>query len=103
MTPKFSNIYSSGELTLCCPNCDCEYMHQYRTEVFELPHEDAITGLRVIVDDMEARIATTLQGNPSGRRNGIVIYFTCEGCDKITLFSIYQHKGQTLLNASTPG
>jgi hypothetical protein len=37
------------------------------------------------------------RGNPSSRRNGVVIRFWCEDCDVISELTLEQHKGNTLL------
>jgi len=83
--------------TLACPACEAELLHQGRVEVFVRQCEDAETGLYVAVDGLHAQIATTLEDNPSLRRQGLRIFFLCENCCAVPALTIVQHKGQTLL------
>ena len=45
----------------------------------------------------EVSIDALLEGNPSGRRQGVTIRFWCEGCAQRSVLTIAQHKGATLL------
>jgi hypothetical protein len=42
-------------------------------------------------------VPSAWSGNPSARRDGVVIRFVCENCDETSELTIAQHKGQTLL------
>ena len=48
MEPKFNPPVNGYDAELLCPKCRSEYLHHYRTEVFERK-EDAQKGLHVIV------------------------------------------------------
>ncbi len=79
---------------LLCPNCGSNYMHHDKVEVCERT-EDATTGLRVVVEEGRVTTDSNLAGNPSSRRHGLVIHFSCEGCHARSAIEIAQHKGNT--------
>ena len=81
---------------MTCPSCGFNYLHHEQVEVFPRPKEDAERyvgfevsrqGLRTIPPDT----------NPSSRRDGLRIRFSCEGCDLLPSLTIVQHKGQTFM------
>ena len=81
-----------GDATTKCAHCGHEWMHIYGVTYFR----------RMGGEDGESYVACSSNPhldthNPSLRRDGIVVSLICEGCDKITLFNIAQHKGQNLL------
>jgi hypothetical protein len=86
-----------GDTRLLCPRCGDDYLHHGRVEVFART-EDA-TGVHTTVEAETVRVDRDLTGNPSGRRHGVTIAFSCEGCpdDPDLLLTIAQHKGQTFL------
>ena len=81
---------------LLCPHCDFTYLHQGRVDVFER-QEDATDGLHVSTDGRQVQVDNDLADNPSRRRHGLRIYFSCEGCCAGPVLNIFQHKGQTFL------
>ena len=91
---EFKNGFSDP---LECPHCGCEYLHHVKTEVFNR-QEDEIEGLHVCVDTAGLRMDTDLRGNPSPRRHGLRIHFSCEQCDSRPELDIFQHKGYTFVN-----
>ena len=96
------NIESDSNLVLNegvlnCKNCGFEYLHREKTEAFERT-EDAAFGLHVKIENDSATTDTCLELNPSPRRDGLTIEFSCEGCKERSVLSIYQHKGYTLLS-----
>lgn len=81
-------------LCLSCPNCGGEHLHQSEVELY-CRHEDepaksarydALTGESTPISD---------SGNPSSRRQGIVVEFWCERCPALPRLAIFQHKGNT--------
>lgn len=99
------------ETTLKCP-CGSDLVHHDSVEVFERT-EDADAGVRVRVSGVDVgwrnekppdrcpaavRVDTSLDGNPSARRQGIAIHFWCEECRGRFVLTIAQHKGMTLLD-----
>lgn len=91
------HLDSLAEYTvLRCAYCQGDYLHHVRVEVFERA-EDAVNGIHVNVLHCCATVDTNLEGNPSGRRDGLKIYFACEFCAQTSILTIQQHKGQTFL------
>ena len=84
------------EDALKCPNCNEPNLHHERVEVFERG-EDAEKGVHVTVQAGKAIFDLDMKENPSSRRNGISIFFSCEHCDSISVYEITQHKGVTYL------
>lgn len=93
------------EANLACPSCGEEYLHHTLVEVWNRSTEDSVTGLHARVDGDTFWHDDRMQGNPSGRRDGIRISFWCEHCgpgyepgdnklESLTLV-IVQHKGNT--------
>lgn len=101
----FGDAYN-GEQNLLCPNCNEDYIHQIKTEIFERG-EDWKDGLHISIESYDniidlnkqglAIVETSLKNNPSPRRQGLRIYFLCELCGEISKLNIYQHKGVTLV------
>lgn len=91
--PTFEGREDDGG-RLECPSCGNDYMHHDRVEIFECG-EDAASGLRVVVSDAVVTTDTSLQGNPSSRRHGLRVHFSCEGCAVRSFMEISQHKGNT--------
>jgi len=92
---------------LSCPICEETNLHQKKIEVFDR-EEDEEAGFHVTVDNKTVSVDENMNDNPSGRRQGLMIYFKCEHCDGIPKefkeveFScrlvIYQHKGCTYMH-----
>lgn len=90
--------YQEGEgAELLCPNCGFNFLHHSRVEIFERK-EDASSGLHVTVKGEQAVIDSDLKGNPSSRRNGLVVHFWCERCKAKPALTISQHKGNTFVD-----
>lgn len=102
MQPKFQSYESGYGAELLCPRCESNYMHHEALDVFERS-EDATQGLHFSVSGSKATVDTSLTGNPSRRRDGIKIKFWCEGCHGISIFSISQHKGCSLVDLVDTG
>lgn len=91
---------------LCCPACAHVNLHHERVEVFERSEDDE-RGVHVVVDgvhvshvdasDASVKVDMDLTGNPSSRRNGLLVHFYCEMCSWKSVLSLYQHKGATFL------
>lgn len=101
MFPKFEELSANAQMggELLCPStgCDSQYLTHYSIEVFERG-EDATTGLHVTVAEGSASLDNDLAGNPSKRRHGLSILFSCEQCQKSHRLTIAQHKGSTWVN-----
>ena len=84
-----------GREALQCPDCGGGYLHQQGVDVFSRDSEDSEHGTHISIDySNDISLDTSMNENPSGRRDGIVIEFECEQCypDGPTL-RIVQHKG----------
>lgn len=110
--PSFSDRErGDGSTALECPNCGSDWLHQQRVSVFRRHTEDDERGLAVTVDADE-RLATVGEktsreyGNPSARRGGIRIQFSCEECSPGTAryeLVLKQHKGNEFVHWETLG
>ena len=91
-----------------CPHCLYEYTHTSRVEVYNRQVEDGYCWRHAVMGS-KVKSSVDSRDNPSPRRNGIRIYFTCESCHSDAMIPypfdappefellIYQHKGQTFL------
>jgi len=82
---------------LNCPSCGGECLHQESVNVY-FRDEDSDVGVVAEVDRDTVSVNTKgdcISGNPSARRDGVVISFRCEFCDVIPRLAIIQHKGTT--------
>lgn len=89
------------EMTLRCPHCSGEYLHQTGASWYWRT-EDAGTGTRIEIrqGDVEVYRNDPLSGNPSGRRQGLTVHLTCELCGSNVDLVLAQHKGHTLYDLS---
>ena len=103
---------SGNQGVLLCPYCEGQegYLHHQGVSYFARGEDDAF-GTRVSVEEGEADekphhtsnvsvkvdMRNRLDGNPSARRSGVVIFFRCELCDGDYKLGVAQHKGQTLM------
>lgn len=95
---------SSGAILLC-PRCGDSYLHHRGVVSFDRS-EDAETVLRTAMEVGKTTVQLVAQaqsGNPSSRRDGIVIQFWCEKCgggedgSSVIELTLAQHKGETEL------
>ena len=106
MEPKFELSGSGNESILLCPGCKGTYLHQEFIEIFDRK-EDEKKGIHVVAGNQNIKIDTGLNGNPSSRRDGLKIHFSCETCLEKPVLAIWQHKGNTfsdfILKREEPG
>ncbi len=81
---------------LRCPNCGGENLHHGIPFVFDRSEDDE--EVTVHHGSNTAKMPSRGSGNPSLRRDGIVIPFSCEHCDAQLFLDIAQHKGSTLVS-----
>ncbi len=98
MELKFADYTENWGATLSCPNCQSIYLHHERVEVFYRGKEDAVEGIHTTILDGKVTTNTSLQGNPSRRRDGLAIHFRCEDCKKKSKLTVAQHKGNTVVD-----
>ena len=83
--------------SLVCPGCGETTLHHEAVTVFERSHEDGESYALVMFKGAVSPAGDETGGNPSPRRNGIVIRFWCECCEAIPELTLAQHKGTTLV------
>lgn len=83
---------------LSCPHCAGEYLHHEEVIVYNRLQEDSERGIAVRTNGINVSQKDTMEGNPSGRRNGVTISFRCETCSSRLLLRVQQHKGQTFMD-----
>jgi len=88
---------------LKCPACGYEYTHQEYYEIYQCLEDSP--GIHTTTTLAGTIVDLVMDNNPSPRRDGIRMYFRCEGCHGLMqegvnppLFEllIYQHKGVTV-------
>lgn len=88
---------------LMCPGCGSEHLHHEAVTVFSRYEDQDTVALTTITPaTREQSSITTVEttdghGNPSGRRHGLRIRFSCEGCGGVFGLTMAQHKGQTFV------
>ena len=80
---------------LVCPGCGGTYLHHGVVNTFDRD-EDAENGRHVRIG-RGVVIDHDLRNNPSFRRGGLTITFSCETCSAESTLRIAQHKGQTFV------
>jgi hypothetical protein len=87
-----------------CPRCDQSYLHHEDIVVFDRGEDvPTLTQTKILGGKVEVdTVPSKTSGNPSGRRDGLVIGFTCESCEASGAtgtieLTIAQHKGETFL------
>jgi len=83
------------EKTFKCPSCDGDNLHQDAVDIYFRKYEDSAEGMFIRCEDTATLRSISPEGNPSNRRDGLVISFWCEGCDDKPQLAILQHKGTT--------
>ncbi len=89
--------WSNKASLLICPRCGSDTLHHQGVTSFDRA-EDAsrVVKTTVFAGNVKADPAAANAGNPSSRRDGIVIDFSCEQCGEASLqLTIGQHKGST--------
>jgi DNA-directed RNA polymerase subunit RPC12/RpoP len=81
-----------------CPYCGNGYLHHRDVVIYNREKEDSDQGLAVEVTPEAVTTSDNLIGNPSARRNGLMIYFECENCSNRYELALHQHKGRTYLH-----
>jgi hypothetical protein len=67
-------------LSLICPDCNGEYLHQENIEIFERG-DGAKCGTRTATHNGSAvTVDGDITNNPSSERDGLLIHFFCEWC-----------------------
>jgi len=101
---KFDEHVLVDDQWLKCPVCGETYLHQGRVIVFNRDEDDPETVETHVSSNSlrQRKIQSEDSNNPSGRRHGLTIEFTCEHHEGTMHLQIAQHKGCTLLSWRTP-
>lgn len=84
---------------LCCPRCGDFHIHQVGVDIFDREEDEPRGTLtEVRKEQICSYVKHDLSGNPSKRRDGIVIRFVCEQCpDEVFLLAFSHDRGKTLV------
>lgn len=82
---------------LRCPKCSGEFLHHGTVDVGPRPREDE-PAPRMIVRSDGSYFTVVRSNYYRGRRDEVVIDFTCEDCEQVGRLAIIQHKGSTYIN-----
>lgn len=82
---------------LKCPYCMSDHAHTLCVETFFREDEDYHKGRHVEVSESHCFIDSDMTGNPSLRRNGVLITYECEMCQKNFGLAISHHKGSNFV------
>jgi hypothetical protein len=89
----------SGEQSdpLLCPHCGGGYLHHELITVFDRREDaDFVTRTRVSKNRVTREaVKSEVARNPSCRRDGLAVSFSCETCAARPELTIKQEKGQT--------
>ncbi len=105
--PKSKNWYDAP---LACPRCGEGNLHHDDVQVFVRDSEDGPHAVTYVTQDgaSTSRSPAGDTRNPSARRDGLRIFFTCESCNspddgdhaprrRLPPLAIVQHKGLTYI------
>ena len=93
--------YGADLAALVCPSCEGTYTHQKAVRIYARLNDERRGGERVDLYTGETEKIPG-RGNPSSRRQGLMIEFRCESCDLDSVLAIYQHKGITFIGWVKP-
>jgi hypothetical protein len=84
---------------LICPFCGGANLHHETVTVYDRREDEEEVTVTVVMDGISIVQRTDSEGagNPSRRRNALMITFSCETCWEIPKLVISQHKGSTFL------
>lgn len=101
LKPKFTESAADHTIDLICPQCGGSDLHHNTITIYErLRGEDDPNTLVTNVNNGPRVSLKFNPNNPSDRRDGLGITFTCESCESlnnggIMELTIAQHKGTT--------
>jgi hypothetical protein len=81
--PKWKWYYAAPSFeseSWICPTCGQDNTHQGKVQVFNRSGEDEEHGLNITIQGAVYDVKSTMDGNPSSRRQGLIIEFRCEQC-----------------------
>jgi hypothetical protein len=92
---KLSALPFDNHLT--CPRCRSEYLHHGTVTIYDRAEDEPDVTIIEVKDQIahSCVMDNEKSGNPSLRRDGLVVEFWCEHCDAPLELVVLQHKGQT--------
>ena len=96
--PTDQSHYDDG---LECPRCGGQNLHHGDITVYSRYEDNTRTTVTTVEDSGDVLVSQMQSancGNPSLRRDGLRIAFTCELCDEVQDLCIAQHKGTTFMH-----
>jgi hypothetical protein len=95
---KFEDEYCDLGFGLICPSCGGGCLHHEAVDIFERAEDAAFVLHTTASDTVTTKVeAADASENPSPRRNGLFITFSCEECSATPILDLRQHKGVTYL------
>jgi ribosomal protein S27AE len=90
-------IRTDDDGELLCPECGGSYLRHHTVTCFDRGEDaDTVTVTTVDAFGLSRHTAgNNASGNPSARRDGATVQFTCENCGEPSTLYIAQHKGRT--------
>ncbi len=89
-----------------CPHCESNNLHQSQVQLYcrtegvsaRTKRESNVLIVTSMYDGMVSQCSDSEENdesNPSPRRQGMRVIFSCENCDNYPQWVMFQHKGQT--------
>jgi hypothetical protein len=96
---ELNSKFDENSLAILCQHCGSDYTHQKAMFYFDRGDDCKEVDIHYVIEGKtgSARKLNANSGNPSYRRDGIVILIQCEMCSKFSGINISQHKGKTFL------
>ena len=92
---------SDYDYGLACPKCGGPNLHHGDVTVYSRVEDETNTTVTTVEgsgDVLVSQLKSVNCGNPSGRRHGLRISFSCESCGEVQDLCIAQHKGTTFMH-----
>jgi hypothetical protein len=83
---------------LVCPNCGSDYLRHRAVRIYNRAEDERNCRKTFVSSDYSQSSVVNGIKNPSNRRDGLTIDFTCEGCsgeEVVAQLCVSQHKGRT--------
>lgn len=93
---KKVKLHEDGDVLLC-GNCNGMYLHMGYVDTYIRTTEDSETGNHTKVIGSKTERDDEMYGNPSERRDGVTLSFTCEDCNAVNFLSLAQNRGHTMI------
>lgn len=95
--PTDQSNYDNG---LECPKCGGNNLHHEEVTMYSRLEDDTSTTVTSVEVDGDVNVTQMKSqgcGNPSTRRHGLRVRFSCEMCGEVQDLCIAQHKGTTFM------